>query len=198
MKLNILFLSQDDRMILEFIGYSVQENLGDVTVGILEAQTEEEAIEVLEFNSVDLIIADMNIDTLAAYKFYDRIQNELFKFKDIPFVFLSSDPEDQEIAMLKGLQNFFLKPLDVELLLQTLENILKDTKKEKEKQMQSMPFFTDEYEHEIQHQALEDILDCVNEIDQAIQQDGGDIKKIKEENQKIKEHIQMLLGSSLV
>ena len=61
-----------------------------------------------------------------------------------------------------------------------------------------MPFLTDEYEHEIHHQALEDILDSVNEIDQAIQRDGGDIKKIKEENKKIKEHIQMLLGSSLV
>ena len=198
MKLNILFLSQDDRMVLEFIGYSIQENLGNVTVGILEAQTEEEAIEVLEFNSVDLIIADMNINSIAAYRFYDRIQYEFFKFSDIPFVFLSSDPEDQEIAMLKGFKNFFLKPLDVELLLQTLENILKNTKQEKEKHMQCMPFLTDEYEHEIHHQALEDILDSVNEIDQAIQRDGGDIKKIKEENKKIKEHIQMLLGSSLV
>ena len=131
MKLNILFLSQDDRMVLEFIGYSIQENLGNVTVGILEAQTEEEAIEVLEFNSVDLIIADMNINSIAAYRFYDRIQYEFFKFSDIPFVFLSSDPEDQEIAMLKGFKNFFLKPLDVELLLQTLENILKIQSKRK-------------------------------------------------------------------
>ena len=197
MKLNILFLSQDDRMVLEFIGYSIQENLGDVTIGILEAQTEEEAIEVLEFNSVDLIIADMNIDTIASYKFYDRIQDELFKFSDIPFVFLSSDPEDQEIAMLKGLQNFFLKPLDVELLLQTLENILKNTKREKEKEMQGMPFFTEEYEHEIHHQALEDILDSVNEIDQAIQKDG-DIKKIQEENKKIRKHLELLLSSSII
>ena len=196
MKLNILFLSQDDRMVLEFIGYSVQESLGDVTIGILEAQTEEEAIEVLEFNSVDLIIADMNIDTIASYKFYDRIQDELFKFNDIPFVFLSSDPEDQEIAMLKGLQNFFLKPLDVELLLQTLENILKNTKQQKE-QSQCMPFFTEEYDHEIQHQALEDMLDCVNEINKAIN-DNGNINKIKEENNKLKQHIEQLLGSSII
>jgi len=197
MKLNILFLSQDDRMVLEFIGYSIQENLGDVTIGILEAQTEEEAIEVMEFNSVDLIIADMNIDTIASYKFYDRIQDELFKFSDIPFVFLSSDPEDQEIAMLKGLQNFFLKPLDVELLLQTLEDILKNTKRNKEKELQCMPFFSDEYEHEIHHQALEDILDSVNEIDQIIQRDG-DIQKIQEENQKIRNHLELLLGSSII
>jgi len=196
MKLNILFLSQDDRMVLEFIGYSVQESLGDVTIGILEAQKEEEAIEVLEFNSVDLIIADMNIDTIASYKFYDKLQDELFKFSDIPFVFLSSDPEDQEIAMLKGLQNFFLKPLDVELLLQTLENILKSTKQEKEKELQCMPFFTEEYDHEIQHQALEDMLDCANEIDTAIQ--GGDIQKIKVENDKLKRHIEQLLGSSII
>ncbi len=198
MKLNILFLSQDDRMVLEFIGYSVQESLGDgVTIGVLEAQTEEEAIEVLEFNSVDLIIADMNIDTLASYKFYDRIQEELFKFQDIPFVFLSSDPEDQEIAMLKGLQNFFLKPLDVELLLQTLENILKHTKQEKEKMQYTTPFMADEYEHEIQRQALEDILDSTKEIDKIIDE-NGDLEQIQEENNKIKEHIQMLIGSSII
>lgn len=197
MKLNILFLSQDDRMVLEFIGYSIQESLGDVTIGILEAQTEEEAIEVLEFNSVDLIIADMNIDTLASYKFYDRLHDELFKFTDIPFVFLSSDPEDQEIAMLKGLQNFFLKPLDVELLLQTLENILKNTKQQKEQKLDAMPFFTEEYEHEVHHQALEEILDSVKEIDNIIEYEG-DINKIKEENNKIRQHIEQLLGSSII
>jgi CheY-like chemotaxis protein len=188
MKLNILFLSQDDRMVLEFIGYSIQESLGDVTIGILEAQTKEEAVEILEFNSVDLIIADMNIDTIQSYKFYDSLQEELFKFKDIPFVFLSSDPEDQEIAILKGLQNFFLKPL---------ENILKDTKVEKEKQLVNLPFIDGEYEHEIHQQTLEEILDCAKDID-AIIEDDGDLEKIKLQTAKIEKHIEQLMGSGII
>jgi len=38
MKLNILFLTLDDIMVLEFIGYSLEESLQDTSIGILEAR----------------------------------------------------------------------------------------------------------------------------------------------------------------
>lgn len=126
MKLNILFLTLDDIMVLEFIGYSLEESLSDTTVGILEAHYEKDADKILESTKIDLIIADMNIDTLESYEFYDKIQEDE-KYKNIPFVFLSSNEEDQDIAILKGISNFFLKPLDVEQLLSTLHNILKSS-----------------------------------------------------------------------
>ena len=127
MKLNILFLTLDDIMVLEFIGYSLEESLKDTSIGILDAHTEKDAIEIIEFQTVDLIIADMNIDTIESYEFYDKLQQDV-KYKDIPFVFLSSNEEDQDIAILKGISNFFLKPLNVDQLLESLHNILKNTK----------------------------------------------------------------------
>ena len=126
MKLNILFLTLDDIMILEFIGYSLEESLTDTTIGILDASHDHHAIEILESEKVDLIIADMNIHTLESYEFYDKLQ-ENDVYKNIPFVFLSTEEEDQDIAILKGMNNFFLKPLNVEQLLKTLHNILQSS-----------------------------------------------------------------------
>ena len=126
MKLNILFLSLDDIMVLEFIGYSLEESLTDTSVGILEAHYEKDANKILESTKVDLIIADMNIDTLDSYKFYDKLQEDS-NYKNIPFVFLSANEDDQDIALLKGISNFFLKPLDVEQLLKTLHTLLAHT-----------------------------------------------------------------------
>ena len=125
MKLNILFLTLDDIMVLEFIGSSLEESLENTSIGILEAHNEKDALEVLELHTVDLIIADMNIDSLNSYKFYEILQKDI-KFKDIPFVFLSSDEKDQDISVVKDINNFFLKPLDVDKLFTTLKNILKN------------------------------------------------------------------------
>lgn len=192
-KLNILFLSQEDKMVLDMLAYSVEESLSDVIIGVLEASTEEEAMEVLEFNSVDLIIADMNIDSLASYKFYDELQ-ELHKFHDIPFVFLSSDIEDQEIAVLKGFQNFFLKPLDIDQLLERIADILKTQKKEHESFVLPLE---DNFEHTVHQQTLREILNLSQKIDTLIQNDAPLIQ-IQQENNKITTHIERLLSSNLL
>lgn len=191
--LNILFLSQDDRMVLEMLAYSVEETLQDVSLGVLEASTEVEAMEILEFNNVDLIIADMNIDSLASYKFYDKLQG-LHKFKHIPFVFLSSDIEDQEIAVLKGVQNFFLKPLNID---QLLEHVTKLLRKEKKKHEDYVLPLEEDYKHEIQQQTLKEILDISQNIETLIQ-NNAPLSQIQAENIKIKKHIEKLLSSNLL
>lgn len=191
--LNILFLSNEEKMVLEMLAYSVEESLHDVAIGVLEASTRDEAMEVLEFNNVDLIIADMNIDTIESYKFYDELQ-ELHKFTDIPFVFLSSNEEDQEIAILKGVQNFFLKPLNIDQLLERITEILKIQKKERTACVLAVE---DDLEHEIHHQTLKEILEIAQNIDTLIQNDAPLIQ-IQQENQKVINHIQQLFTSSLL
>ena len=123
MKRNILFLTLDDIMVLEFIGYSLEESLPNTSIGILDAHYEKDASEILKSTKVDLIVVDMNIETLDTYEFYDKIQNNS-KYKEIPFVFLSANKEDQDIAIKKERNNFFLKPLDADQLLKRLHDIL--------------------------------------------------------------------------
>jgi DNA-binding response OmpR family regulator len=189
-KLNILFLSQEDMMILDMIAYSLQDALDDVTIGVFEAQTQDDALEILHHNSIDLIIADMNIDSLESYKFYDHLQ-EIHQFDKIPFVFLSSDPEDQEIAVLKGLHNFFLKPLNVDELLESAGAILK---KQTIHHNEALDFLNPDMEiDEIEQEAGYD--DCKNklieisklssQIDQAVQNNDS-LQEIQIINDKIK------------
>lgn len=181
MKLNILFLTLDDIMVLEFIGYSLEESLTDTTIGILDAQYEKDAREILESTRVDLIIADMNINTLESYEFYDKLQEEN-KYKDIPFVFLSANEEDQDIAILKGISNFFLKPLDVEQLLQTLHDILKKSHIKEETNPQFNNYTVDNDVQYEQNLYLDNILECTNKIEALVinykESNNEEIKKL--------------------
>ncbi len=198
MKLNILFLTLDDIMVLEFIGYSLEESLTDTNIGILEAHYEKDAMEILESTKVDLIIADMNIDTLESYEFYDKLQVSE-KYNNIPFVFLSKLEDDHDIAILKGISNFFLKPLDVDQLLETLHNILKNSQTS---QLQN----NDTYENyavdnDLQYEQnfyLDNILEYTNKIESLVlhyeKQNNEEIKQLASN---IKDQVEQLsLGNS--
>jgi len=127
MKLNILFLTLDDISVLKFFAYSVQESLGDTSIDILEAHSDEEAIKILKTTKINLVITDMNISTLEPYEFHDYLQLNP-SYKDIPFIFLSSDEEDRIIVISKRNSDFFLKPLNIDQLTDTLNTILKKEK----------------------------------------------------------------------
>jgi len=192
MKLNILFLTLDDIMVLEFIGYSLEESLTDTSIGILEAHYEKDAKEILESTKVDLIIADMNIDTLESYEFYDKLQED-DKYKNIPFVFLSSNEEDQDIAILKGISNFFLKPLNVEQLLLTLHNILKGSQEEIQNDTIYDNYAVDEELKYAQGFYLDNILEYTNKIeDLVLNYEETNNEKIKKLATNIKNQIEYL------
>ena len=192
MILSILYLSEDDETVFDFIGYSLESSLGDATVKNFIADNEKDAINILEFNNINLIVADMNISSIYSFEFYDKLHLDV-KFQDIPFVFLSSNEEDQEISILKGLSNFFLKPLDVDQLLETLHNILDNTKSNNTKNLDYSLDYEIEEDTE-QTKLLEEILEFTSIIDQKIEQ--NDIESIKELSQKIKDNTNSLLSTN--
>ena len=126
MQLNILFISDADSFILEMIGFNIQGALDhQCEVPIFIAQTKDEIMHNLDYDDIDLIIADMDIPTVEVYDLYDKLQADA-RYRDIDFVFMSSNADDIEIALLKGSDNFFLKPLDVDKLLNRLQEIMKN------------------------------------------------------------------------
>ena len=192
MILSILYLSEDDESVFDFIGYSLESSLGDCTIKNFVADNEKDAIEILEFNNINLIVADMNIDSIYSFEFYDKLNLDV-KFQDIPFVFLSSNEDDQEISILKGISNFFLKPLDVDQLLETLHNILDNTKSNQTKNLDYTIDY-DEYndgDKSERIKLLENILSLTTIIDDKIEQ--NDLESIKDLSKKIKEHTNTLL-----
>jgi FixJ family two-component response regulator len=66
----------------------------------------------------------MDLATIESYEFYDKLNK---KNNLIQFVFLSSNIEDQEISMLKGIKNFFLKPLNERDLIEKINTILNNS-----------------------------------------------------------------------
>jgi len=191
MILSILYLSKDDETVFDFIGYSLESSLGDCTVKNFIADNEQDAINIIEFNNINLIVADMNIDSICSFEFYDKLNLDV-KFKDIPFVFLSSDEDDQEISILKGLSNFFLKPLNIDQLLETLHNILDNTKLNNTNNLNySIGYDYEDNSEEIE--LLEKILEYANNIDDKI--DQNDIKSIKELSKKIKDNTNEILSA---
>jgi|GEM_PF-3655049 len=125
MLVNILFLTSDEDYVLDFIKYALEDLLEDTQVNVFGTQSETEAFEILQRENISLIIADMDLQSLESYDFYDKLSKS--NDNTIPFVFLSSNEEDQEISMLKGIENFFLKPLNEKDLTGKINNILNKT-----------------------------------------------------------------------
>ncbi|MCD4756675.1 MAG: response regulator [Arcobacteraceae bacterium] len=125
MIINILFLTSDDDYILDFIKYALEDLLPNTEVNLFGAHSEERAYELLQQENIKLIIADMDICTIESYEFYDDLKKK--NYSTIPFVFLSSDIENQEFSMLKGIENFFLKPLSEKNLIEKINTILNTT-----------------------------------------------------------------------
>jgi CheY-like chemotaxis protein len=186
MVLNILYLSEDDEMIFEFLGYSLSESLDGKTIKNFIADNEEDAIEILEFNNINLIVADMNIKSIYSFEFYDKLHADV-KFTNIPFVFLSSSLEDQEISILKGVNNFLLKPLDVDNLLATILDVLSKPKE----QNSYIDTISEDYflgDNGLENNSFDEILLLTNEIEKKIEL--NDIESIKTLNQQIKDIVQ--------
>ena len=139
-------------------------------------------MELFESTKVDLIIADMNINTLESYEFHDKLQQDS-KLKHIPFVFLSENEEDQDLAILKGISNFFLKPLDIDNLLKTLHDILKNTSLiDIEDEVSPEEYMINNDMQYVENPNLQAILNSTKEIEKLI------LDYTQSNNTKIKEH----------
>jgi CheY-like chemotaxis protein len=131
MQLNILFISDADHFVLEMIGFSIENSLEDCTVQSIICETEKEILHNLDYNDINLIVADMDIKSLMVGLLYDELQND-DRYKDVAFVFISSNKDDMDIALLKGMDNFFLKPItNVDGLLNRIAIILEEIKNNK-------------------------------------------------------------------
>jgi response regulator RpfG family c-di-GMP phosphodiesterase len=186
MKFNILFLTLDDIEVLKFITYSLEESLADTSIVILEAKNDKDAIKLLKTTKINLIITDMNINTIEPYEFHDNLQLTP-EYKNIPFIFLSSDEEDGIIVVSKGNSDFFLKPLNINKLIDTLHTILIDS----------------EFDHNFEYSSntknrnrksyLEMIDNNVQQIEELVQSNCDENKeKINTLTSNIKELIQKL------
>jgi len=93
----------------------------------LTASNGYEALILLRSHSVDLILSDLCMPDLGGYQFYEELRKNP-RWTNIPFLFLTgskfiSTPEIH-YGKAMGVDDYLLKPIQVETLLQTVHSYL--------------------------------------------------------------------------
>lgn len=132
---NNIFIVEDN---LEMLSY-LQDNLLD-KYNVFYAKNGKEALEKLKnIPKPDIIIADIMMDVMDGYEFYENIKKGEV-FTDIPFLFLTakSGINEKIKALSKGAIDFISKPFDLNELLFKLNNILEVNIKHEKKFIESI------------------------------------------------------------
>ena len=108
------FLAETLKARLEFLGYEV-----------LCAENGEEALKLLEKESLHLIVMDYMMPVINGIEATKRIKAHE-KWKKIPVIFLSARarPEDQEEAREAGADDYLVKPFEMATFISIIEKWL--------------------------------------------------------------------------
>ncbi len=91
----------------------------------LEADSAQRAFEILEQESVDLLIVDIHLGRIDGVEFVRMLREKDASARDVPVVFISGDRDgSQAVTGLDGPSTFLLKPLDREKLVQVVDSLL--------------------------------------------------------------------------
>ncbi|MBN1318980.1 MAG: response regulator transcription factor [Anaerolineales bacterium] len=93
---------------------------------VLTATDGQEALNVLQVEKTDLILADIAMPRMNGYQLYERIRKNP-DWLTIPFIFLTARTMDSDIRYGKelGVDDYMTKPIEVEDLLATVQGRLK-------------------------------------------------------------------------
>lgn len=118
---------EDDELIREQLFLSIKDFFKEVII----AKDGKEALEkVLESEiKIDVIVSDISMPFMNGIEF---LQNVRKIDKYIPFIFSTAYSEKEYLisAIKHGVSDFFVKPLDVILLLEKIEKVCRKNKKE--------------------------------------------------------------------
>lgn len=100
--------------------------------GVLTARDGGEALELLESQPVDLILADVGLPHLNGYQLYERVKASPDpRLALVPFIFLSGRTMDSDIRYGKalGADDYLVKPVMAEDLLAVVQGKLRAAKR---------------------------------------------------------------------
>jgi len=118
-KAQIMIVDDDKTFLL-----ALAANLKKHGYDILTSESVEKALEILSLSKPALILSDLMFapGAMGGLEFYENIRSNP-RLKDIPFLLMSgvSDEFVVRAGMRMGIDNFFQKPFNLELLLATIE-----------------------------------------------------------------------------
>jgi DNA-binding response OmpR family regulator len=117
-----ILLVDDQPELLE----SLSLTLSAADYEVLQAEDGVEALELLEQNEVDLILADIAMPRLNGYQLYERVRQKT-EWVAIPFLFLTARALDSDVRYGKelGVDDYLTKPIQPEDLLASVQGKLR-------------------------------------------------------------------------
>ena len=105
-------------MRLEVVGYTV-----------LQARDGEEGLETIKKQQPELVIMDLMMPKMTGFEVCRMVKFD-DKYKDIPIIVLSAldQQRDREKALEAGADAYFIKPFDLELLLNKVSSLIAENK----------------------------------------------------------------------
>ena len=114
---------EDDRELNRTVSVYLKQNGYDV-VGVLNA---EDAYDAMYSNMFDLIISDIMMPSIDGYEFAETVRDTN---KEIPILFMTArdDFESKKRGFRAGVDDYMVKPIDLEELLLHIEALLRRAK----------------------------------------------------------------------
>ena len=119
-----ILLVEDDLQIVKHLNSYLREN----GYHLLNVDGQKKAMELLEKQTIDLILLDISLKEGNGFSLY----NEIKAYYDIPIIFLTA--QNDEFSIITGLNlgadDYISKPFQPRILLSRIQNILRRYKKQ--------------------------------------------------------------------
>ena len=124
MDLSIKVLIVDDFATMRRILKNILKQIG--FKNILEADDGTTALEVLDRQTIDLIISDWNMPKMTGLELLKSVRASE-KYKKTPFLMVTAEAQKQNVieAVQAGVSNYVVKPFTAEAISEKLTKILK-------------------------------------------------------------------------
>lgn len=126
-----IFCIDDDRALLALLS-TLLRNAGH---DVVEATSAQEALAMMPSYMPDIIICDIEMPEMNGFQFLQAMREEHHELDDIPFIFMSShDENDDLIAGLElGADDYLKKPVEARYLMAKVKAFLRQASRMQEK-----------------------------------------------------------------
>lgn len=97
---------------------------------VFTARNGVEALEILKTEKVDAIISDVLMPKMDGFQFCREVK-KIKHLKNVPFIFYTAnytDPEDEKFGLSLGADAYLIKPVDIQVLINTVEKLVQKDK----------------------------------------------------------------------
>ena len=116
----------------------IAEVLEDAGYDVLQARDGREGLEMIRKHKPNLVLCDIIMPRMTGYELLKELREKYLQFTEMPFIFLSA-LADRELV-LAGLEDgadaYVTKPIDLEMMLATVQASLRQIERIKKKHEQ--------------------------------------------------------------